>query len=350
MQTFDIIKTSKYKESFRTRLVKDSFDLQTENIEERFIGEIDLDGDWKIGVIWGNSGTGKTVISKSVFGSNYINSFEHSDNSVIEDFPSNVETKDIFSMLNSVGFSSPPSWLKPYNVLSNGEKMRVDLALALLSDKETIVFDEFTSVVDRTVAKVGSNAVAKAVRRSNKRFVAVACHSDILEWLQPDWELCTDDMSFIRRSLRRPPIELRVYKEKGKWDFFRKHHYLNHNLNKVADQYVGYIEDKPVVFCAVLHQPHSKSKNIKRCTRLVVVPDYQGLGIGGRMLDYVGGLYKDKGYRFTIVTSNPALNNSLKKNIKWKLKSIGRKSKHSRIKQTSANRKTFSWEMDTIKQ
>jgi len=345
VQTFDVVKTSEYKESFRTRLVKDSFDLQTEKVEERFKGEIDLSGDWKIGVIWGNSGTGKTVIAKEIFGEDYVTSFAHSDNSIIDDFQDGIETREIFSILNSVGFSSPPSWLKPYSVLSNGEKMRVDLALALLSDKKTIVFDEFTSVVDRTVAKVGSHAVSKAIRRSNKRFVAVACHSDILEWLQPDWELCTDDMQFTRRSLQRPSIELQIYKEKGKWVFFRKHHYLNHDLNHAAKQFVGYIDGKPVGFCAVLHQPHSKSGNIKRCTRLVVVPDYQGLGIGGRMLDYIGKKYLDDGYRFTIVTSNPALNHSLKKNSNWKLRSVGRKSKHQGIRQTSANRKTFSWEI-----
>ena len=44
--------------------------------------------------------------------------------------------------------------------------MRVQLAKALLSDKEIVIFDEFTSVVDRQIAKVASIAIAKAVRRS----------------------------------------------------------------------------------------------------------------------------------------------------------------------------------------
>lgn len=69
-------------------------------------------------------------------------------------------------VLNKVGFNTPKSWLKPFSVLSNGEKMRVQLAKALLSDKEIVIFDEFTSVVDRQIAKVASIAIAKAVRRS----------------------------------------------------------------------------------------------------------------------------------------------------------------------------------------
>ena len=99
-------------------------------------------------------------------------------------------------MFNSVGFSSPPSWLKPYSVLSNGEKMRVDLANSLLQNKEIIIFDEFTSVVDRNIAKIGSYAISKAVRKQNKKFIAVSCHDDIIDWLEPDWVFCTNNMQF----------------------------------------------------------------------------------------------------------------------------------------------------------
>ncbi len=52
-----------------------------------------------------------------------------------------------------------------------------------------VAFDEFTSVVDRNVAQIGSAAVAKGIRSGQIRcrFVAVTCHYDILEWLAPDW-------------------------------------------------------------------------------------------------------------------------------------------------------------------
>jgi len=268
MPTFDIVKKTKPDKSFRSRSVIDKYDISDAEITEHFKGEIDLTGEWKIGVIWGGSGTGKTVISKKLFPKYYVNGYEYKSRCVLNDFPQNLETEDIFRVLNSVGFSSPPSWLKAYSVLSQGEKMRIDLSRALLTQNKIIVFDEFTSVVDRTVAQIGSYAIAKAIRKSEKKFIAVSCHEDILAWLQPEWDFCTDNMTFSRRRLRRPEIEISIYKEKGKWEFFRKYHYLNHDLNESTDQYVGYIENKPVCFCAVIHQPHGTVKNLFNDTPL----------------------------------------------------------------------------------
>ena len=104
--------------------------------------------------------------------------------------------QEITKTFNSVGFATVWSWLKPYHVLSNGEKMRVDLAKAILNENDLIVFDEFTSVVDRTIAKTSSFAIQKAVKKLNKKFVAVACHYDIIDWLEPDWIYNTDEQRF----------------------------------------------------------------------------------------------------------------------------------------------------------
>lgn len=107
--------------------------------------------------------------------------------------PKSASMDEIEKMFYAVGFGSVPSWLKPFSVLSNGEKMRVELARALL-EKDFVVFDEFTSVVDRQVAQTASMAIHKAIHRTGKRFVAVTCHYDVLEWLQPDWVFDTNDM------------------------------------------------------------------------------------------------------------------------------------------------------------
>ena len=106
-------------------------------------------------------------------------------NVCLDDFPEGLETSEITRMLCSVGFASPPDWLKSYDCLSQGEKMRVDIARALCLDKPLIVFDEFTSVVDREIAKVSAFAISKAVRRSKKKFIAVTCHYDVVDWLRP---------------------------------------------------------------------------------------------------------------------------------------------------------------------
>jgi ABC-type ATPase with predicted acetyltransferase domain len=109
-------------------------------------------------------------------------------------------------MLCSVGFASPPDWLKSYGCLSQGEKMRVDIARALCLKQPLVVFDEFTSVVDREIAKVSAFAISKAVRRSKKRFIAVSCHYDVVDWLDPDWVFCTDTMEFSRKKEAGRPL------------------------------------------------------------------------------------------------------------------------------------------------
>ncbi len=121
--------------------------------------------------------------------------------SILDDFPASLQVNDITKNLCSVGFASPPDWLKNYEALSQGEKMRVDIARALSLDQDLIVFDEFTSVVDREIAKVSAYAISKAVRRTNKKFIAVTCHYDVIDWLEPDWVFCTDSMEFIKKKL-----------------------------------------------------------------------------------------------------------------------------------------------------
>lgn len=196
MSNFNIIRETKVIESFRNKTVIDSFDLKLEHYTERFTGEIDLNNDWQIGLIVGNSGTGKTTIARELFNAHYITHFEYDDRSILENMPESRSINDIIKMFNAVGFSAPPCWLKSYETLSNGQKMRTDLANALLKDDDLIVFDEFTSVVDRTVAKIGSNAVQKAIRKTDKKFIAVTCHFDVEEWLLPDWVFNTNEMKF----------------------------------------------------------------------------------------------------------------------------------------------------------
>ena len=197
MPSFDIIKQAEPDKTFRVSAVCGAFDIDTSHITERFSGNIDIEGkEWNVGLIVGGSGTGKSTIAREVFGEHYCNGYAYSAKSIVDDMPQGKSIKDIELTFTSVGFSSPPSWLKPYSVLSNGERMRTDLARAILEEKDTIVFDEFTSVVNREVAKTGSYAISKAVRRLGKKFIAVSCHKDIIEWLEPDWIYDTDKKEF----------------------------------------------------------------------------------------------------------------------------------------------------------
>lgn len=197
MPSFNIVKEISPDITYRVSSIVSAYDLDLKHIKEHFTGNIDLEGkEWNVGLIVGGSGTGKSTIAKEVFPAAYVVGYKYGKKSVIDDMPENKSVKEIEKVFTSVGFSSPPSWLKPYEVLSNGEKMRVDLARSILEDKELIVFDEFTSVVNREVAKTSSYAISKAVRRAGKQFIAVACHKDIIEWLEPDWIYDTDQKAF----------------------------------------------------------------------------------------------------------------------------------------------------------
>lgn len=193
MPNFNIIKKSDIENTFRVSKIMSDFDVKIEHSKEHFEGEIKFPNKWNIGVIVGPSGTGKTTIAKELFNKELINGFEYKNKSVIDDMPKDKTTEEIEKMFYSVGFGSVPSWLKPYNVLSNGEKMRVDLARALL-EKNFVVFDEFTSVVDRQVAQTACIAINKAIKKTNKKFIAITCHYDVLNYLQPDWVFDTKNM------------------------------------------------------------------------------------------------------------------------------------------------------------
>lgn len=196
MPNFNIVRENNPKKTYRVASIMGTYDLQTQHVREEFKGCIDLPQKWNLGLIVGRSGTGKTTIAKELFGEHIVSGFSYRHESILDDMPRNKSANEICQALNSVGFSSPPSWLKPYSVLSNGEKMRCDIARAMLEDNEMFVFDEFTSVVDRNVAQIGSFALQKAIRRNDKKFIAVTCHFDVQDWLMPDWVFDTDSMTF----------------------------------------------------------------------------------------------------------------------------------------------------------
>lgn len=216
MQNFDIIKECEIDKTFRVSKIMSDFDVKLEHSKEHFKGKIELPKEWNIGLIVGASGTGKTTIAKELYGNEIISNLQYKEKSVIDDMPRNCNVEEIEKMFYSVGFGSVPSWLKPYNVLSNGEKMRVDLARLLL-EKDFIVFDEFTSVVDRQVAKTSCIAINKAIKKTNKQFIAVTCHYDVIEYLQPDWIFDTNQMKqlFQLAHDHKQDIELKCVEEKS---------------------------------------------------------------------------------------------------------------------------------------
>lgn len=99
----------------------------------------------------------------------------------------------------------------------------------------------------------------------------------------------------------------------------------------------------------MIHQPHPKHKNLKRVTRLVILPDYQGIGLGYKFLTFIAKQYKNQKYDFCIVTSAKNLIMKLSKSNEWSMirLSANRNSKTGRIdyyrKSIRSNCKTASF-------
>jgi len=340
-------------ESFRVAQIGGMFDVPVvRKASETFTVEMPpLDGDWRLGLIVGPSGSGKSTVARKLFGDGVYEGGDWANDAAVIDGFGEMPVKEIVRLLIAVGFSSPPGWIKPYQVLSGGERFRCDLAKALGQTTGVCVFDEFTSVVDRNVAKVCSTAIAKGIKsgKIGGKFVAVSCHYDIMEWLEPDWVLDMADGTVSRRSLRRPKIRLQIVPcGRDAWTMFARHHYLNGNLAKGVRCYLAVWagEDgtaEPVAFCAVITLCGSVGH--KRISRIVTLPDYQGIGIGSALLEGIAELHREANLRLSITASHPAILLHCTNSRQWKttklMKSGGGVSKKCR---TSIGRCVVSFE------
>jgi len=297
-----------------TQYVYDAFDIQTtEHTEVRIpydISQIDS-FDWNIGVIYGSSGSGKTTILKSLGALSKCNF----DNSMplISNFDW-MEPSDVTKLFTSIGLSSVPSWLRPFALLSNGEQHRAEVAfkIATAPRGKIILIDEFTSVVNRDVAKAMSFAMQKYARKNKLKIIVASVHYDIFEWLMPDWSCSPQNGGVLERHdylrLGRPSIELQVSRVQASvWDMFKKHHYMTEEFNPSFHLLLFEWGVNPVAICAYSPLPSGTLKNAFRLTRTVVLPDFQGIGIGKGVSNFTSAVLKAKGGRVFTKTVNPAL-------------------------------------------
>ena len=308
-----------------TEYVYNAFDIQNTS-ETEFNVSYDLsegkDIDWNIGVVYGSSGSGKTTILKRM-GELSESKFDNKK-SLISNFDW-LEPKDASLLLMSMGLSSIPTWLRPFHLLSNGEQYRAELAYKVgkAREGEVILVDEYTSVVDRDVAKAMSFALQKYIRRENKRIILASCHYDIMDWLMPDWTCSPQKGGALERGewLRqgRPEIKLQISRvEYDTWNIFKSHHYLTESCSKSCKFFLFTWNGVPVGINAVIAQPSGHFKNGVRESRLVVLPDYQGLGLGTKISNFTAGIYKNEGYRYFTKTVHPAIGNHRNNSEYWK--------------------------------
>jgi len=330
-----------------TKYIYNAYDIQN-NVETSEDITYDLrdinNFDWNIGVIVGNSGSGKTSILKQL-GEIKTPTFDE-NKPLISNF-SWLSPNDATHLLTSIGLSSVPTWLRPFKVLSNGEQYRAMLAYSVSSakDGDIILVDEYTSVVDRDVAKAMSFALQKYIRRTNKQIILASCHYDILDWLMPDWTCSPQKGGALEKGewlwQGRPKIKLQVSRVEPKtWDFFKKHHYLTEEVNKSCKFLLFEWNNKPIGIIALINQPNKGGRaSAMGISRIVILPDYQGMGLGVKICEFSSAILIDNGAsNVYIKTVNPALGEYMSKSKKWKPTAQNGKSGNTDVR--AVNRKS----------
>ena len=314
-------------DSYRAARVKSLFNCES-GADFSLDVELPIDGDnWSLGVIVGPSGSGKTSLGRQVLGADafYEPTGWPADEPLIDAIAPGGNFNDVTTALAAVGLGSVPAWLRPYSVLSNGERFRADLARIICEAPARVVVDEFTSVVDRQIAKFGALAFQKAWRRAAKkkaaRCVLLSCHYDILEWLEPDWVFDTATGKFSGRSLRRPSFDVDIWQTNWRyWPAFEPHHYLKLPHMIAATNYVATVDGELVAHLAVSTRPGLVEA---RACRLVVMPEWQGAGVGLRFLNAVCEMWRrgenrfDKPMPMLFHTSHPGLCAALRRDPNW---------------------------------
>jgi len=346
MPTLDVEVQAKVSRTVRARQLEGSFDVPPSD-SHTLRWHVDLpieDRPWQVGLIVGPSGCGKSTLLGEVFDAPA--ELDWTGAGVIDDFPKAVKVEDVATVCSAVGFNTIPAWLRPYSVLSNGERFRVELARRLVDSTvdAPIVLDEFTSVVDRQVARIGSHAVQKWVRRNGRQLVAATCHYDVEDWLQPDWVLeprvshlaSSPDASLFRwRSVQPRPsvqVEITPAHRSTAWPLFAPFHYLTAELGNAAKCYVLWArtddehEWQPAAFAGMLHRPVSKRVQAGRdhaavwgLSRVVTLPDWQGLGLAFVLMDTLGAAYRAAGCNFHTYPAHPALIRGFDKSPNYQL-------------------------------
>ncbi len=272
------------------------------------VPKFEVPSDFSLGVIYGSSGTGKTSLLQEF---NYLDSFEWDSNKAIS---SQVNP----DLLMRIGLSSIPSLCRPYHVLSTGEKHRADIAVSL---KDNCVIDEFTSVCNRELAKSISIGLRNTIDKLEyKNIVVASCHEDIIEWVEPDWIINTNTNTITIGRTKRPSSTYRIIPcSVNAWDIFKHHHYLSANINAGAYCWLM-LNDKNNIcgFASALANPGKGLGNAWREHRLVILPDYQGLGLGSKLSNAIAQMFIDKGSRYFSKTAHPKLGEYRNKSPLWK--------------------------------
>lgn len=120
----------------------------------------------------------------------------------------------------------------------------------------------------------------------------------------------------------KPEINLKVQRvEANVWyDLnFANHHYLTEKLNKSCKCFLFTWDDVPVAFVGILNTPSKGRPFNMAISRIVILPEFQGLGLSSKILNFCGGIVKACGeeYNLYIKTIHEKMGEGLERNSLW---------------------------------
>lgn len=119
-----------------------------------------------------------------------------------------------------------------------------------------------------------------------------------------------------------PKIEIEIAAcEYSEWRRFAPFHYLSSSLHKAARTFAVYVNGEAVAFCGIMARPVSRSQrtgqNLSGVSRVVTLPDWQGLGLAYVLTDAIGAAYKAIGRRLNNYPAHPAYIRSMDRSPNW---------------------------------
>jgi ABC-type lipoprotein export system ATPase subunit/GNAT superfamily N-acetyltransferase len=188
-----------------SRLVMDSFGITTKTIRTRLAGPVNLTAQaGTITFVAGSSGCGKSLllacldpqwrsdtvemhgsIAPADYSASWLTPFP--PQATLFEFLAGKHGADrAFDALARVGLSEALAFLKPFELLSRGQRYRAMLADLTLGDAQIWLIDEFCSDLDPLTARIVAHKLRETVRREARiAFVAAANHSHFIAALRP---------------------------------------------------------------------------------------------------------------------------------------------------------------------
>jgi ABC-type lipoprotein export system ATPase subunit len=307
------IQTMKRSSTVCRNIIK-TFGLSEEGWQES-LSNLDIPTEGII-LITGASGVGKSLLLKEISRNfSAIRKIPHDidlEKPIAEIIPYD-DAGGVIRYLSKFGLGEPRILISPFSHLSDGQKERFLIALALLRGEGPLLLDEFTTRLDRRTAHIIAINLGKMLRTNKQNAFIASCHDDIVNFLKPDThiELCPNGnhrINIIKAKNTNILRDLKIVIKKSTIEDYKKlsrYHYENDNPNDIdmlkplVDHVVAAYSNGEVIGVNLCIRPWPKAfeifpefleinKYVLQSFRVIVHPQYRGIGLT-KALDIIPG-------------------------------------------------------------